>query len=80
MAHIHLEPNEASLLEKDLEKVFAWIKTIETVIIQSNNAEAENPSILRRDVVTDGKIPEKIIKNAPQTHGHYFSVPKVIES
>jgi len=34
---------------------------------------------LRDDVVTDGEIPEKILANAPDRSGEFFSVPKVVE-
>jgi len=33
----------------------------------------------RPDVVTDGGIPDDIIKNAPMTEDHFFVVPKVVE-
>jgi len=33
----------------------------------------------RADVVTDGRIPDDIIKNAPMTEDHFFVVPKVVE-
>jgi aspartyl-tRNA(Asn)/glutamyl-tRNA(Gln) amidotransferase subunit C len=33
----------------------------------------------RPDVVTDGGIPEDIIKNAPAAENHFFVVPKVVE-
>jgi aspartyl-tRNA(Asn)/glutamyl-tRNA(Gln) amidotransferase subunit C len=33
----------------------------------------------RADVVTDGGIPEDIVKNAPATEDNYFLVPKVVE-
>ena len=80
LAHIYLEPQEANSLEKDLEKVFAWVETIEKVSVQDSSEDKKNASILRKDLVTDGKISGEIIKNAPHVHGPYFSVPKVIES
>jgi aspartyl-tRNA(Asn)/glutamyl-tRNA(Gln) amidotransferase subunit C len=33
----------------------------------------------RPDLVTDGEIPDDIIKNAPATENHFFLVPKVVE-
>jgi aspartyl-tRNA(Asn)/glutamyl-tRNA(Gln) amidotransferase subunit C len=33
----------------------------------------------RADKVTDGGIPDDIVKNAPATEDHYFVVPKVVE-
>jgi aspartyl-tRNA(Asn)/glutamyl-tRNA(Gln) amidotransferase subunit C len=33
----------------------------------------------RADVVTDGGIPDAILRNAPAREDHFFLVPKVIE-
>ena len=33
----------------------------------------------RPDLVTDGEIPDDIVKNAPATENHFFLVPKVVE-
>ena len=33
----------------------------------------------RADVVTDGGIPDDIVRNAPTTEDHFFVVPKVVE-
>ena len=33
----------------------------------------------RADVVTDGGIPDDIVRNAPATEDHFFVVPKVVE-
>jgi aspartyl-tRNA(Asn)/glutamyl-tRNA(Gln) amidotransferase subunit C len=33
----------------------------------------------RKDVVTDGEIPDKVLANAPATEDHFFLVPKVVE-
>jgi aspartyl-tRNA(Asn)/glutamyl-tRNA(Gln) amidotransferase subunit C len=39
------------------------------------------PMAMRRraDVVTDGGIPDDIVKNAPAADDHFFVVPKVVE-
>jgi aspartyl-tRNA(Asn)/glutamyl-tRNA(Gln) amidotransferase subunit C len=33
----------------------------------------------RADVVTDGGIPDDIVRNAPAAEDHFFVVPKVVE-
>ena len=33
----------------------------------------------REDKVTDGGIPDDIVRNAPATQDHFFLVPKVVE-
>ncbi len=33
----------------------------------------------RADVVTDGNMPERILKNAPDAREGFFAVPKVVE-
>ncbi|MEX2128719.1 MAG: Asp-tRNA(Asn)/Glu-tRNA(Gln) amidotransferase subunit GatC, partial [Xanthobacteraceae bacterium] len=34
---------------------------------------------MRKDEVTDGGDPERVLANAPQTEEGYFVVPKVVE-
>ncbi|MDQ0504069.1 Asp-tRNA(Asn)/Glu-tRNA(Gln) amidotransferase subunit GatC [Xanthobacter agilis] len=34
---------------------------------------------MREDVVTDGNCPDKVLANAPDTEGGFFTVPKVVE-
>jgi len=33
----------------------------------------------RADVVNDGEIADDVVRNAPETQGHFFLVPKVVE-
>ena len=33
----------------------------------------------RPDVVTDGQVPDKVLANAPDATGGFYSVPKVVE-
>ena len=33
----------------------------------------------RNDQVTDGDIPDDIVRNAPERDDHFFLVPKVVE-
>lgn len=33
----------------------------------------------RKDVVTDGEIPDRVLKNAPDAREGFFAVPKVVE-
>jgi aspartyl-tRNA(Asn)/glutamyl-tRNA(Gln) amidotransferase subunit C len=33
----------------------------------------------RKDVVTDGEIPDAVLANAPASEDHFFLVPKVVE-
>ena len=80
LAHIHLEPEEATALERDLQKVFAWVETIEKLSVQYDDSGDKVPSHLRKDKIITENIPEEIMKNAPQAQGHLFTVPKVIKS
>ena len=33
----------------------------------------------REDVVTDGGYPDRVLENAPDARGGFFTVPKVVE-
>jgi aspartyl-tRNA(Asn)/glutamyl-tRNA(Gln) amidotransferase subunit C len=34
---------------------------------------------MRKDEVTDGGYPERVLSNAPNADGNFFVVPKVVE-
>ena len=65
-----------------LSKIITWVEKLnevetENVIPITNPSDIKIP--FREDKVDDGKIKEKILKNAPEKKGGYFIVPKVIE-
>ena len=82
LARINVTNEEVSVLSKELDSIFEWIEELKNVDVTdveplSNVAEI---SLRERDdtIVSDNSI-EETLRNVPEKHLNYFSVPKVIE-
>ena len=69
-------------LAQELETIMQWIEQLNEVDIEgvepmASAVDAVLP--MRKDVVTDGGDPSKILKNAPRSEDGFFVVPKVVE-
>jgi aspartyl-tRNA(Asn)/glutamyl-tRNA(Gln) amidotransferase subunit C len=82
LARIHVEESEKDYLVGQLNGILKWIEQLQEV-----NTDGV-PQLLsvsamklpwREDVVSDGGIQEKVLKNAPQSDYGCFVVPKVID-
>ena len=82
LARIAVTDAEVPHLQGELNAMLAFVEQLSEV-----NVEGVEPmtSVIpmdmkkRADVVTDGGIPDDIVKNAPVTEEHFFVVPKVVE-
>ncbi|HLX17787.1 MAG TPA: Asp-tRNA(Asn)/Glu-tRNA(Gln) amidotransferase subunit GatC [Bradyrhizobium sp.] len=82
LARIAVREQEVPHLEGELNAILAFVEQLSEV-----NVEGVEPmtSVIpmemkkRADVVNDGEIADDIVKNAPETQGHFFLVPKVVE-
>ncbi len=82
LARIKVEESEKDKVAGELSNILKMIEELNAV-----NTEGVEPltSVVqmkmhaREDIVTDGGIPEKILKNAPESTAGFFVVPKVVE-
>lgn len=82
LARLQLSDDERRRLQGDLEQVLVMVDKLEEV-----NTEGVLPllhvvdqkQLLRPDVVREQLTEEEALRNAPEKHGPYFSVPKVID-
>ncbi len=82
LARIAVSDAEAEALAPELSKILGLVEQlseVDTTGIAPLAAVVPNHLRLRDDVVTDGDIRDKILKNAPQAEHGFFAVPKVIE-
>ena len=82
LSKIKVKDDQVDKFSNELSKIITWIDKLNEVKTD-NVTPVTNPSDIkipiRDDKVNDGKIEEKILKNAPETKGGYFIVPKVVE-
>ena len=82
LSKINVKDDQVDKFSNELSKIITWVEKLnevetENVIPITNPSDIKIP--FREDKVDDGKIEEKILKNAPEKKGGYFIVPKVIE-
>jgi aspartyl-tRNA(Asn)/glutamyl-tRNA(Gln) amidotransferase subunit C len=82
LARIALPEDRQDSLVSELDTIVAWVEQlseVDTDGVEPMSSAAEMTALWREDKVTDGGYPEKIVANAPDPVGDFFSVPKVVE-
>jgi len=82
LARIRVDEAEVVTLQAELNAILGYVEQLNEVDvagIEPLSGGLQMAMRLRDDVVTDGEIPEKILANAPDRSGEFFSVPKVVE-
>lgn len=82
LARIRVEDEEVTRLAGELNGILGWIEQLNEVDVEGVEPLTGGAQIalrLRQDAVTDGAYPEKVLANAPDRAGSFFSVPKVVE-
>jgi len=82
LARIAVSDAEVEHLECELNAILAFVEQLAEVDV--TNVEpmtSVTPMEMKKraDAVTDGGIPDDIVKNAPAMEDHFFVVPKVVE-
>ncbi len=82
LARIAVKEAEVSHLQGELNAMLAFVEQLREVNVEGvEPMTSVTPMEMKKrpDVVTDGEIADDIVRNAPETQGHFFLVPKVVE-
>ena len=82
LARIRIEDDEVETYQGELNAILGFVEQLEDVDVSGvEPMTSVTPMRLRRreDKVTDGGIPERIVRNAPLSEDNFFMVPKVVE-
>jgi aspartyl-tRNA(Asn)/glutamyl-tRNA(Gln) amidotransferase subunit C len=82
LARIKVADDELDRLAGELSKIIGWVEQLDRVDtegVQPMASVADMKLRRRKDEVTDGGIPDKVLANAPAAADGYFTVPKVVE-
>lgn len=82
LARISVNEDEIAPLQNELNAILAFVEQLNEVdVAHVGPMTSVTPMQLRqrKDKVTDGHYPDKIVANAPLTEDHFFLVPKVVE-
>ena len=82
LARIAVKESEVSHLQGELNAMLAFVEQLSEVDVEGvEPMTSVTPMEMKKrpDVVNDGEIADDIVRNAPETQGHFFLVPKVVE-
>jgi aspartyl-tRNA(Asn)/glutamyl-tRNA(Gln) amidotransferase subunit C len=82
LARIAVTDEDVPHLQGELNAILAFVEQLNEVDVEGvEPMTSVTPMAMkkRRDEVTDGGIPELIVRNAPSTEDNFFLVPKVVE-
>jgi len=82
LARIALDETQTAAMEQELNALLSWVEQLQEVDVEGvapMTSVVEQRLKMRDDVVTDGGYAEDLMRNAPQSEGHFFVVPKVVE-
>ena len=82
LARVAVAEDEVEHLKGELNSILAFVEQLSEVDVtgvESMTSVTPMEMKKREDRVTDGGIPDDIVRNAPATEDHFFVVPKVVE-
>jgi aspartyl-tRNA(Asn)/glutamyl-tRNA(Gln) amidotransferase subunit C len=82
LARIGIEDDEVARLQSQLGSILGWVEQLNDLDLDgvAPISGVGHASLrLREDVVVDGDQVDVVLSNAPERHGPFFSVPKVVE-
>ena len=82
LARIKVPEDEVPALAKELSKILDWIaqlNEVDTSKVEAMTSVTEMIMSKREDRITDGQYADKVLANAPDPQGPFYTVPKVVE-
>ena len=82
LARIKVEEDALPALAEEFNNILGFIEQLNEVDVEGvEPMTSVTPQVLKRrvDEVTQGDMPEAILKNAPDSREGFFAVPKVVE-
>ncbi len=82
LARISVREEELPALQGELNAILAFVEQLADIDVSSIEPMTSVVPLtlpMRDDVVSDGHYPEKVLANAPEAEGGFFTVPKVVE-
>jgi aspartyl-tRNA(Asn)/glutamyl-tRNA(Gln) amidotransferase subunit C len=82
LARIAVTDAEVPHLQGELNAMLAFVEQLSEVNVDGvEPMTSVTPMEMKKrpDVVNDGGIADEVVANAPETQGHFFLVPKVVE-
>jgi aspartyl-tRNA(Asn)/glutamyl-tRNA(Gln) amidotransferase subunit C len=82
LSHLSFSEQEKKEIRADLQEMISFIEKLKEVNTEGVTPllhMSSNVNMLREDIVQGSVSREEALKNAPETDGTFFKVPKVIK-
>ena len=82
LARIKITDDEAAGLESELSAILDWVEQlseVDTESVEPTTHPLRFSNVFRTDQVKQSLSSQEALDNAPQKHGEFFAVPKVLE-
>ena len=82
LARIKVPEEEISSLAGELSNILDWIEQlneVDTDEVAPMTSVTDMVMPAREDKITDGDYPDRVLANAPDPEGAFYTVPKVVE-
>ena len=82
LARIRLDEAQRLAMAEELSRILGWVEQlseVDTADVPPMTSVAHQALRRRADEVADGHYPDRVLANAPETAGGFYSVPKVVE-
>ena len=82
LARISLDESRVEPMRAEINGILQWVEQLgEVDVANVEPMTSVRPMRLkmRKDEVTDGGYPEKVLANAPNAEDNFYLVPKVVE-
>jgi aspartyl-tRNA(Asn)/glutamyl-tRNA(Gln) amidotransferase subunit C len=80
LSKLSLSEKEKEVLKKDLKEIIKMFEILKNAKYDASLENEQNVvSIMREDKVKTHTSASDALKNAPDSHGQYFKVPKIID-
>jgi aspartyl-tRNA(Asn)/glutamyl-tRNA(Gln) amidotransferase subunit C len=82
LARIKVPDEALEPLAGELSQILEWVEQLDEVDtggVEPIYSVAQMEIYKRKDVVNDGDVRDKVLANAPDAEGGFYTVPKVVE-
>jgi aspartyl-tRNA(Asn)/glutamyl-tRNA(Gln) amidotransferase subunit C len=82
LARIQVTEERLEPMVAELNGIFQWVEMLNEVRVEGVPAMTSvvaQKLRWRKDEVTDGNVADGLMRNAPDSEGNFFVVPKVVE-
>jgi aspartyl-tRNA(Asn)/glutamyl-tRNA(Gln) amidotransferase subunit C len=82
LARISLDESRVEPMRAEINGILQWIAQLQEVDVKNVEPMTSVTPVklkMRKDEVTDGGYPERVLANAPRTEDGFFVVPNVVE-